>query len=119
MSGKEKMRLSDDKINHLSHVLFHSLQNNPEVDYRMEDNQLRLLVKEALGAKDEESWKRFVRRYRAEMKAPEASRLLDFLAALSHTTNLSVGCYCADEGRCHRSVLRELLEQRGAEITQP
>ena len=42
------MRLSDDKINHLSHVLFHSLQNNPEVDYRMEDNQLRLLVKEAL-----------------------------------------------------------------------
>ena len=75
------------------------------------------LVKEALGAKDERSWKAFVRRYRAEMKRPEAKRVLDFLAALSHTTDLSVGCYCEDETRCHRSVLQELLEERGASIT--
>ena len=74
------------------------------------------LVKEALGAKDERSWKAFVRRYRAEMKRPEASRVLDLLAALSHTTDLSVGCYCEDEDRCHRSVLRTLLEERGAAI---
>jgi uncharacterized protein YeaO (DUF488 family) len=74
------------------------------------------LVKEALGAKDERSWKTFVRRYRAEMKRPEAGRVLDLLAALSHATDLSVGCYCEDEGRCHRSILRELLEERGAKI---
>ena len=72
------------------------------------------LVKEALGAKDERSWERFTRRYRAEMKRPEARRTLDLLAALSHTADFSVGCYCEDEGRCHRSVLRELLEERGA-----
>jgi uncharacterized protein YeaO (DUF488 family) len=74
------------------------------------------LVKEALGAKDERSWKRFVRRYRAEMKQPDVRRVLDLLAALSHTTDLSVGCYCEDESRCHRSVLRELLEKRGARL---
>jgi uncharacterized protein YeaO (DUF488 family) len=74
------------------------------------------LVKEALGAKDEKSWKTFVRRYRTEMKRPEASRVLDLLAALSHTTNLSVGCYCEDESRCHRAELRTLLEERGAEV---
>jgi uncharacterized protein YeaO (DUF488 family) len=62
------------------------------------------------------SWKSFVRRYRAEMKRPDASRLLDLLAALSHVTDLSVGCYCADETRCHRSVLRELLRERGAKL---
>ena len=56
----------------------------------------------------------FVRRYRAEMSKPEASRLLDVLAALSHQTNFAVGCYCDDEARCHRSVLRRLLEDRGA-----
>jgi len=74
------------------------------------------LVKEALGAPDERSWKSFTRRYRAEMKRPEASRVLDLLAALSHGTDLSVGCYCEDEERCHRSILRELLEERGAAI---
>jgi uncharacterized protein YeaO (DUF488 family) len=74
------------------------------------------LVKEALRAKDERSWKGFVRRYRAEMKRPEARRVLDLLAALSHTTDLSVGCYCEDESRCHRSVLRALLEERGARL---
>jgi uncharacterized protein YeaO (DUF488 family) len=72
------------------------------------------LVKQALGARDERAWKTFVRRYRAEMKRPEASRVLDLLAALSHRTSFAVGCYCADEGRCHRSVLRALLEDRGA-----
>ena len=50
------------------------------------------------------------------MKAPDASRVLDLLAALSHRTSLSVGCYCADESRCHRSLLRELLAARGADI---
>lgn len=74
------------------------------------------LLKEALAVTDEREWKRFVRRYRAEMKKPEARRLLEFLAALSRHTDLSIGCYCADEARCHRSVLRELLEAQGAEM---
>ncbi|MGE0812140.1 MAG: DUF488 domain-containing protein [Vicinamibacterales bacterium] len=61
-------------------------------------------------------WKAFIKAYRAEMAGPEASRALDLLAALSHTTNLSVGCYCEDEAHCHRSVLRALLQDRGAEV---
>ena len=61
-------------------------------------------------------WARFARKYRQEMRAPAAQRLLLLLAALSSTTNLSVGCYCADESRCHRSVLRELLQESGAVI---
>ena len=65
---------------------------------------------------DEKKWKMFVRRYRGEMKRPESARLLDLLAALSHRTNFSVGCYCADETRCHRSILRALLEERGASL---
>jgi uncharacterized protein YeaO (DUF488 family) len=65
---------------------------------------------------DAAKWKAFVRRYRREMKRPEASRLLDLLAALSHRTNLSVGCYCADETRCHRSILQSLLDERGAAL---
>jgi uncharacterized protein YeaO (DUF488 family) len=65
---------------------------------------------------DDKSWKTFKRRFLAEMKVPEARRSLDLLAALSHQTNLSVGCYCEDESRCHRSILRELLEQRGAHL---
>lgn len=72
------------------------------------------LVKIALGAEDETAWKTFVRRYRAEMKAPERARLLDLLAAMSRRTDFSVGCYCADEQHCHRSVLRELLTEHGA-----
>lgn len=71
----------------------------------------------ALADSDERAWKSVVRRYRAEMKAPDAKALLDVLAALSHQTNFAVGCYCADEARCHRSVLRELLAERGAEFT--
>jgi uncharacterized protein YeaO (DUF488 family) len=75
------------------------------------------LLKEAQKFLDDpQRWKAFVRRYRSEMKRPEARRLLDLLAALSHTTSVSVGCYCADESRCHRSVLRQLLEERGADI---
>jgi uncharacterized protein YeaO (DUF488 family) len=66
---------------------------------------------------DEKAWKSFVRRYRAEMKSPDARALLDVLAALSHQTNFAVGCYCADESRCHRSVLRELLAEHGATMT--
>jgi len=74
------------------------------------------LVKDAQGAEDERTWKSFARRYRAEMKRPEAVRLLSLLAALSHQTHLAVGCYCEDEARCHRSVLRELLQEHGADI---
>ncbi len=74
------------------------------------------LVKQALQASDERAWAAFVKRYRAEMKRPEAARLLTLLAALSHQTNFSVGCYCAEEARCHRSVLKTLLEEHGAEL---
>jgi uncharacterized protein YeaO (DUF488 family) len=74
------------------------------------------LVKEALHASDERAWRRFTKRYRAEMKRPEATRLLVLLAALSYQTNFSVGCYCKDETRCHRSVLRALLLERGANL---
>jgi uncharacterized protein YeaO (DUF488 family) len=74
------------------------------------------LVKAAQEAETNRQWLAFVRRYRAEMKAPAAARLLDLLAALSHVTDLSVGCYCADERQCHRSVLRELLREHGARM---
>jgi uncharacterized protein YeaO (DUF488 family) len=74
------------------------------------------LVQEAMGAAGERAWAAFTRKFRREMSAPDRSRELDLLAALSHQTNFSVGCYCPDERRCHRSVLRELLAQRGAEV---
>lgn len=74
------------------------------------------LVKQAQGAPDDRAWRVFERRYRAEMSRPEARRLLDLLAALSSNTNLAVGCYCADERRCHRSVLRRLLAEHGATL---
>ncbi len=61
-------------------------------------------------------WKRFEREYRAEMKAPHASRSLDLLATLSQHADFAVGCYCEDEARCHRSILRELLAGKGARI---
>ena len=60
------------------------------------------------------AWSAFARKYRAEMAGPENSRTLDLLAALSHHTNYSVGCYCEDESRCHRSILRVLLAEKGA-----
>lgn len=74
------------------------------------------LVKQALKAESDVEWRAFVRRYRKEMSAPAAARLLDLLAALSHHTNLAVGCYCEDEARCHRSELRTLLEEAGASL---
>lgn len=63
---------------------------------------------------EDEAWKRFERQYRAEMKRPEASHLLDLLAAMSQQTHFSVGCYCENEARCHRSILKALLAARGA-----
>ena len=74
------------------------------------------LVKVALKAGDERAWQAFVRRYRTEMKRPPAARLLDLLARLSHGTAFSVGCYCRDENRCHRSVLKALLLEHGASL---
>ena len=74
------------------------------------------LLKRALRAEDAREWRSFVRSFRSEMKRPEASRVLDLLAALSQKADFSVGCYCVDEDRCHRSILRALLEERGAKI---
>ena len=74
------------------------------------------LVQEALQAEDAREWAVFKRKFRREMSAPDRSRELDVLAALSRQTNLSIGCYCEDESRCHRSVLRELLAERGADL---
>jgi uncharacterized protein YeaO (DUF488 family) len=73
-------------------------------------------VKLALAARTPRQWSAFSRRYRAEMRQPDASRLLDLLAALSHEADFSVGCYCEDEARCHRSLLRQLLLERGARV---
>lgn len=67
-------------------------------------------------AQTEAAWLVFTRRYRTEMGAADASRSLDLLAALSHTANFSLGCYCEDELHCHRSILRDLLQQRGAAL---
>ena len=75
------------------------------------------LVKLALRGSSESSWRAFARRYRAEMKKPPAVRVLALLAALSRDTALSVGCYCEDEARCHRSVLEQLLREHGARLS--
>jgi uncharacterized protein YeaO (DUF488 family) len=75
------------------------------------------LVAQALAAEDDKAWKQFTRRFEAEMKQAGPAHLLDMLAALSHQTQLALGCYCEDESRCHRSVLRQLLAQRGADIS--
>lgn len=74
-------------------------------------------VKLAQNARSARDWSAFARRYRAEMRAPDAAHAIELLAALSHRTNFSVGCYCADESHCHRSVLRELLAEKGAKLT--
>ncbi len=73
-------------------------------------------MKAGLAAGGARQWARFSRSYRAEMKAPAASQSLDVLAALSQRANFSVGCYCEDESRCHRSLLRQLLVERGAKV---
>jgi uncharacterized protein YeaO (DUF488 family) len=74
------------------------------------------LVTQALAAKDLKDWKKFERAFLKEMSRSDASKVLDLLAALSHRTNFSIGCYCADESRCHRSILRALLQKRGAKL---
>jgi uncharacterized protein YeaO (DUF488 family) len=70
----------------------------------------------AIAQSDDRSRRTFVREFRAEMKTPDNRALLATLAALSHAADFSVGCYCADEARCHRSVLRELLTKLGAQV---
>ena len=74
------------------------------------------LVKEALAAESQAQWKRFVVEFRREMSAPAPHAMLAVLTALSAQADFSVGCYCAEESRCHRSVLRQLLAERGARM---
>jgi uncharacterized protein YeaO (DUF488 family) len=74
------------------------------------------LVAEAKAAQDDKAWASFKRKFKTEMNHPAPSQLLDLLAALSHQSSLALGCYCEDEAHCHRSVLRELLQARGAQI---
>jgi len=74
------------------------------------------LVAEAHSIDTAAAWRRFERRFRAEMRKPDASRTLDLLAALSHASNFSLGCYCESETHCHRRVLRALLAERGAAL---
>jgi uncharacterized protein YeaO (DUF488 family) len=73
-------------------------------------------VKLGQAAETPARWAAFVRKYRAEMATPDNARVLELLAALSHGADFSVGCYCEDEARCHRSVLRELLLEKGARV---
>ena len=73
-------------------------------------------MKLAQEAKTPAQWAHFVRKYRAEMAKPDANHAVELLATLSHSANFSVGCYCENEARCHRSVLRALLVEKGAEI---
>jgi uncharacterized protein YeaO (DUF488 family) len=75
------------------------------------------LLKRFQPIEDDRHWRQFERNYRSEMKRPENKRLLELFAALSRQTDFSVGCYCADEQRCHRSILRELLAGQGAVLT--
>jgi uncharacterized protein YeaO (DUF488 family) len=74
------------------------------------------LVKLGQRAEDDKDWAGFARKYRKEMASPARARVLDLLAALSHNSNFSVGCYCEDEARCHRAVLRKLLAEHGAHL---
>lgn len=77
------------------------------------------LMKLGQAVKTDKDWTVFTRKYRSELKHPDKNRVLDLLAALSHDTEISVGCYCENEARCHRSILRELLAEKGAKITSP
>ncbi|KVO07989.1 hypothetical protein WJ70_22480 [Burkholderia ubonensis] len=74
------------------------------------------LVAQAQAAGTDADWRAFARKFRAEMNHGDAPKVLDLLAALSATTQFSIGCYCENESRCHRSILRELLAERGAAI---
>jgi uncharacterized protein YeaO (DUF488 family) len=73
-------------------------------------------MKLGLAAQTAAEWSRFARKYRSEMSEPDAQHAVELLAALSHTANFSVGCYCENESRCHRSILRQLLLDHGARI---
>jgi uncharacterized protein YeaO (DUF488 family) len=73
-------------------------------------------MKLGLGASSASDWAKFARKYQAEMSRPDAKRSLELLAALSHATDFSVGCYCADQSRCHRSILKRLLIAHGAKV---
>ena len=73
-------------------------------------------MKLGLAAETEAQWRIFTRKYRAEMAAPEAGHAITLLAAMSHATNFSIGCYCEREERCHRSILRDLLTRSGAKM---
>jgi len=73
-------------------------------------------MKLGLKAESPAEWAAFTRKYKAEMAAPEAKHDLALLAALSHTADFSVGCYCQDEARCHRSILKQLLIENGAKV---
>lgn len=74
------------------------------------------IMKRGQAAQTPSAWKAFLRKFRTEMTTPENSRILDLLASLSYQTNFSLGCYCADETRCHRSMLRTLLLERKAKV---
>ena len=74
------------------------------------------LMKEGQAVETDREWAAFVRKYRSEMKDADRSRVLDLLAALSHSADFSVGCYCEDEAHCHRSILKQLLIENGAKI---
>jgi uncharacterized protein YeaO (DUF488 family) len=74
------------------------------------------LMTQGRNAADDTEWSAFARKFRQEMNAGDASKVLDLLAALSATSNFSIGCYCDDERRCHRGILRRLLSDRGASI---
>ncbi|ALN90479.1 DUF488 domain-containing protein [Lysobacter gummosus] len=74
------------------------------------------IMKQAQAAQTPAQWNAFVRKYKAEMAAPDASHAIELLATLSHHSDFSLGCYCEDESHCHRSILRELLTARGADL---
>ncbi|MEX1181697.1 MAG: DUF488 family protein [Gemmatimonadota bacterium] len=76
-------------------------------------------MKLGLGAETDAEWAKFSKKYRSEMAAPDAKRSIELLAVLSHTADFSVGCYCEDEDRCHRSILRQLLSASGASMNGP
>ena len=78
--------------------------------------ELMKFAQDAQASGDDKAWAQFVRKFRAELGEGETPRLLDLLAALSHGTPMALGCYCEDEARCHRSVLRALLAERGADL---
>jgi len=74
------------------------------------------LMAQGQQAQTDKDWEAFVKQFRKELAQPEASRTLDLLAALSHHSAMSVGCYCEDEAHCHRHALRELLQDAGATL---